>query len=132
MVEVALVLPIFLLVVFGIIEFGRALMVGQLITNGARFGARQAIVDGSTNTEVEDGVKNFVASTVGVDPASVTVVIAVTPAPTNPDPADDLALTQANDLCDITVQVNYDDVSYIAGRFLKGTQLTGRCAMRHE
>jgi Flp pilus assembly protein TadG len=36
MVEMALVLPIFFTVLLGIVEFGRAMMIGQLITNSAR------------------------------------------------------------------------------------------------
>src|SRR5512134_4022081 len=86
LVETALVLPIFFMVVLGIIEFGRAMMVAQLLNNGAREGARLAIMTGSTNTEVDTAVRNFVASSVGVDPAKLTVTITVTPYPGNPDP----------------------------------------------
>ena len=39
-VEMALVLPIFFMVVLGIIEFGRAFMIGQLVTNAAREAVR--------------------------------------------------------------------------------------------
>jgi len=38
-VEMALVLPIFFTVVLGIIEFGRAMMVSQLMATSAREGA---------------------------------------------------------------------------------------------
>jgi Flp pilus assembly protein TadG len=51
-VEFALVVPIFLLLVFGIIEFGRALMVQQVLVNASREGARQAVLDGATSAEV--------------------------------------------------------------------------------
>ncbi|MCA9030267.1 MAG: pilus assembly protein [Planctomycetaceae bacterium] len=131
-VEVALILPLFLAVVFGIVEFGRALMVGHLLTTSARYGSRAAIIDGSTNADVEQNVKSHVASVVGVTEDLVTVAINITPAPSNPDPAGDLSLTKSNDLCEVVVQVQYSDVSYIAGRFLEGTTLTGKCSMRHE
>ena len=36
LVEMALVLPIFFGVVLGIVEFGRAMMVSQMVTNAAR------------------------------------------------------------------------------------------------
>lgn len=39
-VEMALVLPLFLLVIFGIVEIGRAFMVEHLLANAARVGAR--------------------------------------------------------------------------------------------
>ena len=37
----ALVLPIFTMLVFGIIEFGRGFMIMQLVTNAAREGCRR-------------------------------------------------------------------------------------------
>ncbi len=43
MVEFAIALPILLLLVFGIIEFGRILQAWLAIENGARFGVRYAI-----------------------------------------------------------------------------------------
>src|SRR5512137_2651676 len=43
MVEFAIALPILLLLVFGIIEFGRILQAWLAIENGARFGVRYAV-----------------------------------------------------------------------------------------
>ena len=43
-VEMALILPILLLLVFGITEFGRAWMVVNVLTTAAREGARLAVV----------------------------------------------------------------------------------------
>ncbi|MCA9053570.1 MAG: pilus assembly protein [Planctomycetaceae bacterium] len=128
----AIVLPVFMLIVMGIVEFGRAMMVGQLLTNGARHGARRAIVEGSTNTGVETEIKDFLTSTLNVAAADIAVVVEVEPGPGNPDPADDLAIAQPKDLVKVTVNVSYDKVAYVAGSFLNGTLLTGHCAMRHE
>ena len=47
-VEFALVAPVFVVMVFGLIEFGRAIMVQQVMTNAAREGARLAILDSPT------------------------------------------------------------------------------------
>lgn len=47
LVEAAFVLPIFLLFVFGVFEYGRYLLVLQVSTNAAREGARWAAVHGS-------------------------------------------------------------------------------------
>mgnify|MGYP006290944869 CR=1 FL=1 len=44
MVEFALIVPLLLLLVFGIIEFGNAWRTSQLLTNFAREGARRAVV----------------------------------------------------------------------------------------
>ena len=131
-VEMAFVLPVFLMIVLGIVEFGRAMMVGQLLTNGARHGARKAIIDGSTNASVEQDIKDFLTQTLNVPATDITVVIEAEPAPGNTDPNDILSATESKDLIKITVRVGFDDVSYIAGNFLQGTNLEGHCAMRHE
>lgn len=47
LVETALVLPIFLLVLYSIIEFGRYVYTAQVLNDAAREGTRYAIVHGS-------------------------------------------------------------------------------------
>lgn len=131
-VEMAIVLPIFFMVVMGIVEFGRAMMVGQLVTNAARHGARESAIDGATNATVRTAVQDFVATSVGVAQADVTVEIVVDPGAGNPDPNDILAAAQPKDICKVTVKVPYDKVGYVAGRYLDGAELKGQCIMRHE
>lgn len=131
-VETAVVLPIFFMIVLGIVEFGRAMMVAQLLTNGAREGARLAALPDATNTSVETAVLDFVESSVGVPRAKVAVMITVTAAAGNPDPADNLANARKRDLCNIKVDVGFSDVDYIPGKFLGDRKLVGQCAMRRE
>lgn len=131
-VEMAIVLPVFFMVVLGIVEFGRAMMVGQLVTNAARYGARISAFDGSTNTDVTTSVKTFVSNTVGVAASDVNVDIVVDPGAGNPDPVDNLAVAQAKDVCKVTVRVRYNKVAYVAGRYLAAAELKGTCVMRHE
>ena len=50
LVEFALVAPFFFLVLFSIIEFGRAIYVIEMLNNAAREGARYAIVHGLNTT----------------------------------------------------------------------------------
>jgi len=50
--EFAVVAPIFLLMVFGIVEIGRGLMVQQLLTNASRVGARRAVMLSASNSDV--------------------------------------------------------------------------------
>jgi Flp pilus assembly protein TadG len=132
LVETALVLPIFFMIVLGIIEFGRAMMVAQLLNNGAREGTRVAIMPGSTNTDVQNAVLNFVTGAVGVAPEKVNVTITVTPATGNPDPANNVANANKRDLCTVVVRVAFSDVDYLPGKFLNDRQLIGQGAMRHE
>src|SRR5688572_16756126 len=67
--EFAVVAPVFFLMVIGFLEFGRALMVQQVLVNASRVGARQAITTGATTAEVESAVTDYTAGVTvsGVD-----------------------------------------------------------------
>ena len=76
MVEFALMAPVFLLLIFGIIEFSRVLLMYHHVGNAAREGSRYAIVHGSTDntaTADEDDVRNYVRSISPLDPNNVNV-----------------------------------------------------------
>jgi Flp pilus assembly protein TadG len=60
LVEFALVVPLLLLVVVGIIEFGRAWNLSQVVTDSARQGARTSAVLNSDGTATVDSVRNVV------------------------------------------------------------------------
>ncbi len=132
MVEMALVLPIFVTVMLGIVEFGRGFMVANLVTNAAREGARQAIMYGSTNQQVTDKVRDFVTGTVNVENDDVGVVITITPAEGNSTVGNEVSGAQSQDLITVRVEVPFDKVSYIPGSFLEGKTLAGVVAMRRE
>ena len=123
----AFVAPIFFMVILGIVEFGRAFMVAQLITNSARDGARKSCVSGSSNSTVTASINTFLQST-GIDPADVTITITVD----NANAANEVANAVAGDECSVTVLVPFDKVSYVNGSFLNGKNLVGKCVMRHE
>lgn len=132
LVEVALVLPIFIMVTLGIIEFGRAMMVSQLVTNAAREGAREAIIDGSTNTKVRTSITNFLTQSVNVSADQVVITITVTPAVGNPDPGNEVGNADVGDLVQVRVEVPFDEVSFTRAKYLGGKNLVGIAAMRHE
>ena len=72
-VEFALVLPIFVLLVFGAIEFGRAYYDLHLLTNAAREGARYGIVNEGDATGVQNAVSNLTAGmNISFPPSTVT------------------------------------------------------------
>ena len=131
-VEMALVLPIFISLVLGIIEFGRGFMVAQLVTNAAREGARRAIVDGSTNSDVTSFIQTFLHNASNVATGDVSVTITVTPAAGNPNPGNSIAACLSRDLINITVSVPFDKIALVTGKYLAGKNLTGSASMRHE
>ena len=71
MVEFGLILPIFLLFVFGILDLGRAVYAYHTLNNAAREGARVAVVD-QTLTRIQDRASSRGVG-LGVGPADVDV-----------------------------------------------------------
>lgn len=132
MVEMALVLPIFMMVSLGIIEFGRAMMVSNMVTNAAREGARTAVLDGSSNSQVQQVVVDFLVTSLDIESSDVTVTITITPATGNPNPGNQCSAAHTRDLIQLGVRVPYSAVAMIPADYLKGVQLAGRSAMRHE
>lgn len=122
-VEFALVAPVFFLMVFGMIEFGRMIMVQQVITNASREGARIAVLDSPTPTA------GVVASTVdaymqnaGISGGSVVI-----------DPAEPTSASYGQPVT-VTVQVPFSSVSWLPSpMFISGnTNLTASTVMRRE
>ena len=70
LLETAVVLPIILFVSVAIFEFGRAYQVQQVLTNGAREGARMAVLEGVTDDQVRLRVRQYLSDggLVEVDP----------------------------------------------------------------
>ena len=132
MVEAAMVLPIFFLAIIGIIEFGRGMMVSQLVTNASREAARRSVLDGSTNVTVEQYIQDKLSNSIGTSSGDVDVAISITPDPANSTSGNDLVDAQPYDLVTVKVSVPYDKVSFFTGRFLAGKFLAAETTMRHE
>jgi len=104
-----------LLMVFGIIEFGRAYFVQATISQAAREGVRTLAV-GGTVTETRTAVRSAATGTVLTD-AQITV------APSS------CATAAAGTSAAVTITY---PISYLTGFFGNGTVLTGRGVMRCE
>ena len=59
LIETAITIPLVLLVSVAIFEFGRAYQTWQVLTNAAREGARVAVLEAYTDTQVTDIVRNY-------------------------------------------------------------------------
>lgn len=71
LVEMALVLPILILILMGIIEFGRVLNAYLIITNASREGARYAAIH-NTDAQIQTTVSNL-TTTLNQSDISVTI-----------------------------------------------------------
>jgi Flp pilus assembly protein TadG len=121
-VEFAIVAPIFVLFVFGMIEYGRMVMVQQVLTNATREGARLAVLDGATRDEILDAVVDYCSSSrVGIDTSNVTLT------PNDPDTA------EFGDPVTVSIGVPFSDVSWLPSpMYLGATQLNATSVMRKE
>jgi Flp pilus assembly protein TadG len=77
MVETAIVLSAFVVLTFGIFEYGRILMIRQLLQNAAREGGRQAMVGTSSKSTatIQTVVTNFL---VGAPATNVNIQVYAT------------------------------------------------------
>lgn len=75
LIEVALTLPLVLLVAVGIFEFGRAYQTWQILTNAAREGARVAVLPGVDDDAVEERVHEYLEAGLIPDPDDADVTI---------------------------------------------------------
>lgn len=80
LIEFALVFPLLLLVVLGIIDFGFLFHRYQVVTNAAREGARVAVLPGYSNADVQFRVNQYLDAS-GLDPVAPTVGAEVVPLP---------------------------------------------------
>ena len=71
LVEMALVLPLLFLLLFGVIEMGRIGYAYITVSNAARAGGRTATI-GGTDLDINSSIKN---AAVSLDPASLTITI---------------------------------------------------------
>ena len=73
--EMALVLPLLIMLILGVVEFGRVLMVKQVIINAAREGARDGAIrlddSGALSTALSVSQNYLTSSGVNIDPAVV-------------------------------------------------------------
>lgn len=73
-VEFAVVAPLFFFFIFAIFEFGRTIMVMNLLDEAARRGCRKGIVPGTTTQAIKDEATNFL-TLCNISGESVSVVI---------------------------------------------------------
>lgn len=104
-IELALVAPVFFLLVFGLIEFGRMMMVQQSLTNAAREGCRTAVMASTiSSSDVDAAVRDYLQSIMhnasNVDEVRVTV------------PSGLASCASGTDLT-VAVEVNYTNVSWV-------------------
>jgi Flp pilus assembly protein TadG len=141
-VETAVVLPVYILLLFGVIEFGHAHMVVNLLQSGARNAARMGSTAGPTTAQVKARVLQTMGA--GVDASKVSVWVQdasslddgatwpMTDAQVEALPDIELADAQDRQMFVVRASVGYNDISLLPMPFLAGMRLQTQCFMRHE
>jgi Flp pilus assembly protein TadG len=119
-VEFAVVAPVLIMLLLGMIECGRMIMVQQSLTTAAREGARTAILEGISSSTAKQVVTSFLADT-GVTGCTVKVT---------PDSTASVAHGQP---ITVSVSVPFTTVSWLPHPFFLGnTILSSAATMRRE
>jgi len=74
-VEFALALPLLLVVIAGIVDFGFTFQRYEVLTNAAREGARLATISGYDSTSVDTQVRNYVQQGLSLSNTSMNTVM---------------------------------------------------------
>jgi Flp pilus assembly protein TadG len=130
-VEFAIILPVLLLLVFGMIQYGLGFWLTQVITNGAREGARYGIVVSDppiSDSEVMAQVSNYLNNS-GVDASLATIAVNYT---SGGSPVGYAACTSG---CEVSVQVAMPTTNLVPALIpfnVFPATLTAQAVMRHE
>jgi Flp pilus assembly protein TadG len=121
-VEFAIVAPVFFVLVFGMVEYGRMVMVQQVITNAAREGARVGVLDGSTYANVQTAVNNYL---IAAKISTTATTITVTPNPPS-------SQTTGSPVT-VIVSIPFKNVSWLpTPLYLGSTTLSATSVMQRE
>jgi len=121
LVEMAIILPVLFLIVFGIFEFGRAMYITNTLNNAARYGARLAVVSTQplNTASLITEIKNHTSlSTTDLD----LLEIIISPYPTS-----------SGTVINVTAAIPFSPITpYMQEFFPSGYKLKGEASMRYE
>jgi len=98
LVEMALTLPMLLLLLFGVLDLGRAVYAQNVITNAAREGARFGAIAPGDSQAIQTQTETAI---VGLDMSAVTVTV-----------------TQTSNTIRVTVTYQFNSITPLVGQFL--------------
>ena len=126
--------------IFGMIEFGRMIMVQQLLTNASREGARLGVLDGSTMADVRTSVKNYLenVTVTGVTDDDIDIEAVQIDADTGAETVVmDLASAGYGGRVTVTITIPFNQVSWLSSPMImdvidENMELSASTVMRRE
>jgi Flp pilus assembly protein TadG len=120
MVETAIVLAVFFILVLGMIEMSRLGMVAQLLSDAARESCRLAVLNGKTPTDVT-GMAQTILNSGGIN----TYTLTTTPS--------DVTTSHLGDPVTVVITVSFSNVSWLSTpRFLGSATMQSSATMSSE
>jgi Flp pilus assembly protein TadG len=119
-VEMAMILPLFVALVFGTIEATRLGMAAQLITMATREGCRVAVLAGMTQTDVQNRIDTVLAG------SGIPTTFTISPAITTTTPSGGTAIT-------VSMSVPFSQITWLSnGPYFTNTTLAASATMSSE
>jgi Flp pilus assembly protein TadG len=139
-VEVAVTLPVFGLIMVGLMECGHAMMVVHTLNSAARQAARYGSTEAITTAQTTSRATSIIQNTVGVAPTVLvkdgSIFDTTNVSPESIDyttlPNIELNTTKSDKLFIVRLSVPYDSAAILPPFWIKGVTLTGQAVMRHE
>lgn len=137
-----MVLPVYVLLLLAIIEFGHAQLVINLLQSGCRSAARMGSTQGPTTAQAIAHVRQTLGA--AVDPSAVNVFVQdassldsggvwpTTDAQVQALPAIELSEAEPRQMFVVRASVPYNSISLLPMPFLKNCTLRAQAFMRHE
>ena len=141
-VEVAVSLPIFLIFVFGLIEYGRIQLVSNMLRASCRGAARYGSTEGVTTNDVESRVRDMLSASMDTNKVAVLIKDAsvfdedgdrpATAADFDAMPDIQLTTAKPRQLFLVRASITYNDIALVPMPTFANAVLTGQVFIRHE
>lgn len=140
-VEVALIMPVFVLFLMAILEFGHFCLVKHTMQAAVRRAAHLGSFESTTTSQVETKVREIAGSVIDQNLLTVQVRDAsvfdsgnfnANTLDVSSLPAIDLTEAEMGDCFIVRATVPYDDVAILPPFWIQGKTIAAQAAMRHE
>lgn len=141
-VEMAVVLPVYLALLFAIIEFGHAQLVNNLLGSAVRNGARIGSTEGTTTANVVARVRQTLGSAINANAVTIYVKDAsaydspgtppTTSAAIEALPSLEVSQAEPRQMFVVRAKVPYNSVAVLPISYMSSVVLDAQAFMRHE
>ena len=141
--ETAVVLPVFLTLVFAVIQFGHVCMVESMLQEGCRQAARLGATENVTTDQTIDKAVSVIGGGVRTEAVEVIVKdanvydsgtddVPVTSEDFHNLPDIELSTAESRRMFIVRAEASYNDISPLSLPWMQNVRVVGHTVMRHE